>query len=210
MTLIELIAKHRTELSLSGEAFHGDRFAESMKLYEGFCNDLIVSPDFPFTVDEMEEVGRFLIDNGFQYQANAYIAGRVIRRKSFDSVTDTERRARLWLAFNRNPFETSSLKEAIEYAGREQVITDIKNINASFYRVINPELEKFSKRHMDVREKGEDSPELKFYEAIIERFYTGRVDCWGKAMNLRDSLEKEDYENRFKEALRRAREELGK
>ena len=92
MTLIELIDKHRTELALPGEAFHGDRFAESMKLYEGFCNDLIVSPNFPFAVDEMEEVGRFLIDNGFQYQANAYIAGRVIRRKSFDSISDVERR----------------------------------------------------------------------------------------------------------------------
>ena len=208
MTLVELIDKHRTELALPDEAFQTDeKHAESMKLYGGFSQDLIVMSDFPFTVDQMEEVGRFLINNGFQYQANAQIAGRIIRRKTFDCVIDIERRARVWLAFSfdRNPFETASLKEAIEYAGREQIVADIRGIEVAYNKVIYPELAKFSKRHMEAREEnGENSPESKFYNNIVERFYNSASNGKGYAMYLRGSLEKEDLERQREEVYQRA------
>lgn len=169
MLLIELITKHRKELSVP-------KGVDPQENYNGFSRDLIQAPDYFYQRLQMEETTKFLLDKGFSLKARYYILEKVTRRKSMDNINDWERRSRIWVAFDYQidwvggyQRKIEPLQSAIDYGGKEQVLRDLEGMDEIYTQVLWPEFDALKEEHQKIeREKGKDSPEFKFLEEVIE------------------------------------------
>jgi len=146
MALTDLVGKYKDGLSVPQNA-------PPTATYSIFATELIQTPNYPYDITEMKEMGKFLLDNNFSCTAREYILGVITRRKAMDNINDTERRAVIWDIMD-NYLDDTKIQKTVESLGKPQIITDLDSM-LSMYKPINSALHHIWQERLKLLQKAE-------------------------------------------------------
>lgn len=170
MSLTQLIEKYKGDLNFPIDSKPGEK-------YRDFSLELMQLPNYQYGLDQMKETEQFLLDNDFSIPARCAILENIARRKAMDKINDVERRIGIWDAIDVAFKDVASgkgyegiehLEQAIKYAGKEQVLTDLREMHLIYTKELFPQFDALKAK---LRSEGDKSPEFRLLNQLYENHW---------------------------------------
>jgi len=167
MQLVNLIRKYDNELRTP----EGQRYP-SLKQFKGFSTDLMNSLNFQYDTEQMEETGRFLIENKFSLYTRYGILERILRRHMMDDIETFSRKEAVWNAIDSCMEDIENvdkcLNEAVKKVGKDFLVGDIDSMVNIYLTKIMPNIEEMEEEYKQIENKEGETEKYTLLSEIKE------------------------------------------